>query len=132
MDAQALSRSFEGDPFARRLSILTGVVFVIAAIPKFALFGFELDQFKRFGLPFPEALVIVAGVVELAGGVALMRRQLVVPALALLVSTMLVAIVFSGVLQGDVVPSLTVAPALLLAMVVLGLRLGRGKPQDTR
>lgn len=124
MEAKAPSRSFEGDRLARRLSILTGLIFVVASVPKFAFFGFELEQFERFELPFPEVLVILAGVVELAGGVALVRRQFVVPALAVLVPTMLVAIVSSGVLQGDVVPSLTVAPALLLAMLVLALRLG--------
>ena len=98
------------------------MIFVIASVPKFFFFGFELDQFERFGLPYPEALVILAGVVELAAGVALARRQLVVPALVLLVPTMVVAIVSSGVLQGDVIPSLTVAPALLLALVVLAVR----------
>ena len=98
---------------------------MVAAVPKFAFFGFELEQFERFGLPFPEVLVIVAGLVELAGGIALVRRQFVVLALAVLVPTMLVAIVSSGVLQGDVVPSLTVAPALLVALIVLGERLGR-------
>lgn len=112
------------------------MIFVIASVPKFFFFGFELEQFERFGLPFPEVLVLLTGVVELAGGVALVCRQLVAPALLMLVPTMLVAIVSSGMLQGDVIPSLTVAPALLVALVALVLRLdprGAGREaQGTR
>lgn len=95
------------------------MIFVIASMPKFVFYGFELEQFERFGLPFPEVLVIVAGVVELLGGVALVRRQAVLPAITVLVPTMFVAIVSSGVLEGDVIPSLTVAPLLLVALLLL-------------
>lgn len=109
---------------ARRVARVSGVVFVIAALPKFALFGFELEQFRRFGLPFPEAMVILAGVIELVGGGALICRRAVLPAAAVLAVTMAVAVVASGVLEGDVVPSLTVAPALLAAMILL-LAVGR-------
>lgn len=95
---------------------------MIASIPKFAFFGFELEQFERFGLPFPGALVFLAGVLELLGGLALVRRRFVGLALLLLIPTMLVAIVASGVLHGDVIPSLTVAPALLVALLLLVAR----------
>ena len=112
----------DGDPAARRVAIVAGVVFVVASLPKFLLFGFELEQFERFGLPFPAAMVILAGAVELVGGVALVRRRGVLPATAALTVTMGVAIVSSGVLQGDVVPSLTVAPVLLAALVFVAVR----------
>ena len=112
----------DGDRVARRVASVTGAVFVVASLPKFLFFGFELDQFERFGLPFPAALVVLSGLLELAGGIALVRRRLVLPASLVLGATMCVAIVSSGVLQGDVVPSLTVAPALLAAVAFLATR----------
>src|SRR3954471_23286887 len=42
----------------RRVAIVTGIAFVIAGLPKFLAFGWELDAFRRFGLPAPEAWVI--------------------------------------------------------------------------
>ena len=98
---------------------MAGVVFIAAGLSKFVFFGFELEQFERFGLPFGEAMVILAGVVELAGGIALLRRRFVVPAALALAGTMVVAITTSGLAQGDIIPSLTVAPALLVALVFL-------------
>lgn len=117
----------ETDPASRRLATITGVVFVAAGLPKFLLYGFELEQFERFGLPFPEALVVVAGTIEVAGGLALLRRRLLLPAALVLAATMVVAIVTSGLREGDVVPSLTVAPALLVALTVL-LSRAQGAP----
>lgn len=110
------------DVLASRVAIVTGAVFAVASLPKFLLFGFELEQFERFGLPFPEAMVILAGAIELVGGVALLRRVFVLPASVVLAVTMVVAIVSSGVLQGDVIPSLTVAPVLLAAVIFLASR----------
>lgn len=117
-----IDAAVDGDRLARRVAVVTGAVFVVASLPKFLFFGFELDQFERFGLPFSEALVVLAGLVELVGGVALLLRRFVLPAALVLGTTMCVAIVSSGVLQGDVVPSLTVAPALLTAVVFLATR----------
>ncbi len=105
------------DRSARRVAIATGAVFIVAALPKFLAFGWERDNFERFGLPAPAAWVIAAGVIELAGGLALITDRFVVAAAAALAVTMGVAIVSSGILQGDVIPSLTVAPALLAALV---------------
>jgi len=62
--------------------------------------------------------------VHLGGGL-LALRLLVVPVALILSATMLVAIGASGIGHGDVIPSLTLAPALLVALVVLlarGLR----------
>ncbi len=112
----------EADALARRVALVAGLVFVLAAAPKFVAFHWELEQFERFGLPAPAALVLLAGAVELLGGLALARRRCVLPACALLAATMLVAIVSSGVLQGDVVPSLTLAPALLAATLLVAGR----------
>ena len=94
---------------------ITGIAFVIAGLPKFVAFNWELDAFIRFGLPAPEAWVIAAGVIEIGGGVLLLLGRHVVPAALLLAITMGVAIGVSGVKEGDVIPSLTVAPLLLAA-----------------
>ena len=104
---------------ARRVSLVTGVVFVIASLPKFFAFGWELDAFERFGLPAAEVWVIAAGVIELVGGALLIVGRWVRPAALVLAATMAVAVVASGILQGDVIPSLTLAPALLTACVYL-------------
>ncbi len=93
--------------------ILTGIAFVIGGLPKFVAFGWELDAFERFGLPAAEVWVIAAGVIEIAGGVALLANRAVVLSALALAATMVVAIAVSGIKEGDVIPSLTVAPLLL-------------------
>lgn len=108
-----------GGPTVRRVRLIVGWTFVVASLPKFLAYGWELDNFRRFGLPAPGVWVIAAGVLELAGGVLLVRRRLVVPVTAILAAVMVVAIAVSGVKEGDVVPSLTVAPALLVALAYL-------------
>jgi hypothetical protein len=90
---------------------VTGVIFVFAGLVKFVFHHWELHAFREFGLPWPAALEIFAGV--------LVRRVLVAPTAAILAVTMLVAIASSGIGHGDVVPSLTLAPALLLALLFL-------------
>ena len=110
---------------ARRTEIVTGAIFVIAGLAKFVANGWELDAFRRFGLPAPQAWVIAAGVIEVGGGLALLAGRWVEAAALLLAVTMGVAFVASGLLQGDVIPSLTLAPALLAACVYL-LRVRRG------
>ena len=68
---------------------------------------------------------------ETIGGILLARRRAVVPAATLFAVTMVVAIISSGIGHGDVIPSLTLAPALLLAMLFLlvrGLGLGGTGP----
>lgn len=103
----------------RRVELTTGLIFVIAGVPKFVAFGWELDAFRRFGLPAPEAFVVAAGLIEIAGGVLLATGRAVRPAAAVLAATMSVAVYSSGILEGDVVPSLTLAPVLLAACVYL-------------
>ena len=105
-----------------RVAALTGVTFVIAGLVKFVFHHWELHAFRSFGLPWPSALEIFAGVLEIAGGILLARRRAVVPAAALLAVTMIVAIISSGIGHGDVIPSLTLAPVLLLATVWLLIR----------
>lgn len=105
---------------------MVGATFVVASLPKFLAYGWELDNFERFGLPAAPVWVIAAGVLELVGGVLLLRRRLVVPSALVLSAVMIVAIAVSGVAKGDVIPSLTIAPALLAALVFLLVRARRG------
>ncbi len=105
--------------------MVSGVIFVFAGLVKFVFHGWELHAFRSFGLPWPSALEILAGVLEVAGGVLLIMRRLLTPVAAALGATMVVAIGASGIGHGDVIPSLTLAPVLLVAMgflLVRGLR----------
>ena len=115
-----------------RVAQITGAVFVPAGAIKFVAFGWEVDNFTRFGLPLPEAWVIAAGVIEVAGGGALLRGVAVRPVALLVAATMAAAIAVSGVKEGDVVPSLTVAPALLAACtyLVVAARRQDARPTD--
>jgi uncharacterized membrane protein YphA (DoxX/SURF4 family) len=107
------------DRIAANVALVTGVIFVFAGLVKFVFHGWELNAFRSFGLPWPSALEVLAGVLETAGGILLALRRLVVPVALVLAATMTVAIGASGIGHGDVIPSLTLAPALLLAMVFL-------------
>jgi uncharacterized membrane protein YphA (DoxX/SURF4 family) len=107
------------DRIAANVAIVTGAVFVFAGLVKFVFHGWELNAFRSFGLPWPSALELFAGVLETVGGVLLALRLLVVPVALMLAVTMAVAIVASGIGHGDVIPSLTLAPVLLLALVFL-------------
>jgi uncharacterized membrane protein YphA (DoxX/SURF4 family) len=107
------------DRTATQVALVTGVIFVFAGLVKFVFHGWELRAFRAFGLPWPSALEIFAGLLEVLGGVLLILRLFVVPVALLLAATMLVAIGASGIGHGDVIPSLTLAPVLLIAMVFL-------------
>jgi uncharacterized membrane protein YphA (DoxX/SURF4 family) len=104
---------------AANVATVTGVIFIFAGLVKFVFHGWELNAFRSFGLPWPSALEIFAGVLETVGGVLLALRLLVAPVALLLAVTMAVAIGASGIGHGDVIPSLTLAPVLLLAMLFL-------------
>jgi uncharacterized membrane protein YphA (DoxX/SURF4 family) len=108
-----------GDRPAANVALVTGVIFIFAGLVKFVFHGWELNAFRSFGLPWPSTLEIFAGVLETVGGALLALRLLVAPVALLLAVTMVVAIGASGIGHGDVIPSLTLAPALLLAMVFL-------------
>src|SRR6202035_5713768 len=107
------------DRAASRVAVTAGVIFIFAGLVKFVFHGWELHAFRSFGLPWPSALEILAGVIETAGGALLALRVYVAPVALMLAATMVVAIGASGIGHGDVIPSLTLAPALLLAMLFL-------------
>ena len=121
------------DRVASRVAILAGLIFIGAGLVKFVFHHWELHAFRSFGLPWPSALEIFAGVLETLGGIVLALRRCVAPAAVLLAVTMVVAIVSSGIGHGDVIPSLTLAPALLVMMLYLlvhGVRRPGRSPED--
>jgi putative oxidoreductase len=100
------------------LRLLSGGVFVAFGIGKFLNHTSELASFKTYGLPAPEVFVVVIGVIELAGGLLLIIGVFTRPAALVLAADMIGAIVVSGIAKGELV-SLTLAPAELVAMLVL-------------
>jgi putative oxidoreductase len=107
------------------LRLLSGGVFVVFGAGKFVNHSSELASFKTYGLPAPEAFVVVIGVVELVGGLLLIAGVLTRPAALVLAGDMVGAIVVSGLANGELI-SLTLAPAELAAMLVL-LRMSPGR-----
>ena len=99
--------------------LAAGAVFVIFGLGKFVNHAAELSSFETYGIPWPEVMVYVVGVLEVVGGLALLAGVAVAPVALLLAANMAVAIVVSGIGQGEVVPSLTLAPVLLIVMGLL-------------
>jgi putative oxidoreductase len=99
--------------------LAAGAVFVIFGLGKFLNHAGELSSFETYGIPWPEVMVYVVGVLEVVGGVALLAGVAVAPVALLMAGNMAVAIAVSGIGQGEVVPSLTLAPVLLIVMGLL-------------
>ena len=99
-------------------------VFVVFGAGKFVNHASELTSFRLYGLPAPEAFIYAIGALELLGGLLLAARRLVVPVAIALAGDMVGAIVVSGLAEGEII-SLTLAPALLVAMIVLVQAEGR-------
>ena len=102
----------------RLLRIAAGMVFVVFGIGKFTQHAREVDSFETYGLPSPDAFVTAIGVLEIAGGLMLIAGILVWLAALALAGDMAAAIVVSGIGEGELI-SLTLAPALLLVMLLL-------------
>ncbi|HKP90486.1 MAG TPA: DoxX family protein [Thermoleophilaceae bacterium] len=111
----------------RLLRVAAGIVFVVFGVGKFTRHEAEVDSFRTYGLPEPDAFVYAIGVLEIACGLMLIAGILVWVAALAMAGNMVGAIVVSGIGEGEVLPSLTLAPALLVAMLVL---LRRELPRD--
>lgn len=97
----------------------SGAIFVVFGIGKFTDHAHEVDSFESYGLPSPDAFVYLVGALEIGGGLLLiagLATRLVALALA---GNMVGAIVVSGLGEGEVLPSLTLAPLLLAGMLFL-------------
>jgi uncharacterized membrane protein YphA (DoxX/SURF4 family) len=101
------------------VAIVCGLIFVPAGLVKFVFYHWELRAFREFGIPASTVLEPLVGVLETVGGVLLIRRVLVVPTAFVLAVIMVVAFVAGGIIHGSPIPSDTLAPALLVAMVYL-------------
>ena len=103
----------------RWVRLLAGITFAISGTPKFFAHGWEAGHFRTYGLPLPDAFVYLIGTIEILGGLALVAGVAVRPVALLLGAVMVGAIVTSGIGQGEWIPSLTLAPLLLVASVYL-------------
>jgi uncharacterized membrane protein YphA (DoxX/SURF4 family) len=93
-------------------------VFVAFGAGKFINHASELASFRHYALPAPDVFVYLIGVLEISGGLLLASGRLVRLAALALAADMVGAIVVSGIGRGEDI-SLTLAPALLLAMIFL-------------
>ena len=100
------------------LRVAAGVVFVVFGAGKFVNHASEAASFASYGLPWPDAFTDAVGAVEIAGGLALLAGVALAPVALVLAGDMVGAIVVSGLLRWEWI-SLTLAPALLAAMVAL-------------
>jgi putative oxidoreductase len=114
MTLRAVSR----DRALLTLRLTSGGVFVAFGAGKFVNHAAELAAFRTYELPAPEVFVIGIGVIELVGGLLLIMGYLTRPAALALAVDMVGAIVVSGLARGEII-SLTLAPAELVAMLVL-------------
>jgi uncharacterized membrane protein YphA (DoxX/SURF4 family) len=106
------------------------IVFILFGAGKFVSHATEVASFRLYGLPAPDAFVYAVGVVELAGGLLLASGRLLRPAALVLAGDMVGAIIVSGIGRGEDV-SLTLAPALLAAMIFL-IAVSRPASADVR
>lgn len=113
---RGLMRRSQTGRWAVAIRWAAAIVFVGFGAAKFANHASELASFRGYSLPAPGIAVYVIGVVEISGGVLLLTGVLVRVAAVVLAGDMIGAIVVSGLGRGEYL-SLTLAPALLVAMV---------------
>jgi uncharacterized membrane protein YphA (DoxX/SURF4 family) len=108
----------------RRLSLTIAVrlapavVFTAFGIDEYTNHARNTRSFALYGLPAPSTFSYAIGALEILGAVALVSGIGLLPAALALAGDMVGAIVVSGIAHGEVV-SLTLAPAMLVAMLVL-------------
>jgi uncharacterized membrane protein YphA (DoxX/SURF4 family) len=109
-----MSRGLAG--FVVRL--VAAAVFISFGVGKFASHASELASFRTYGLPAPDAFVYLIGVIEILGGLLLLCGLAPRPVSLVLAGNMVGAIIVSGLAHGEMI-SLTLAPAMLVAMLFL-------------
>jgi putative oxidoreductase len=100
------------------VALATGLIFVSFGVGHFARHAAEVNDFRRYEVPFASSAVWAVGVVELGGGVALLVGLFVRPAAAALAGDMAGVIATAGRVEGGWL-NLGVAPLLLAGMVFL-------------
>jgi uncharacterized membrane protein YphA (DoxX/SURF4 family) len=122
---------------AGRVAQISGLVFIPAGLVKFVFHHWELHAFQDFGIPAASVMEPIVGGLETLGGALLLSGVLILPAAFVLAVIMLVAFVAGGLIHASVIPSDTLAPMLLGAMLYLiGTELRRphrpGRPHSVR
>jgi putative oxidoreductase len=113
------TRATRGARLAPWVRVGAALVFVVFGVGKFTAHATELSSFRGYGLPSPDTFVYAIGLLELIAGLMLGVGALTRLAAIVLAGDMAGAIVVAGFGHGEVVPSLTLAPALLAAMLFL-------------
>jgi uncharacterized membrane protein YphA (DoxX/SURF4 family) len=105
--------------FAPLVRLGAALVLIPFGVGKFTAHASEVDSFRNYGLPGPDAFVYVIGVLEVGCGALLLAGALTRVAALVMTGDMIGAITVSGIGEGEAVPSLTLAPALLAGMLFL-------------
>jgi len=113
--------SAPGLAFTVGTRLVPGVVFVIFGADEFVNHARDVRSFTLYGLPSPSAFSYAVGSLEIFGGLALLAGIALLPVAIALAGDMVGAIVVSGIALGELV-SLTLAPAMLVAMLALIMR----------
>ncbi len=124
------TRRSRSEGWAVAIRWAAAIVFVVFGVGKFVNHASEVVSFRQYSLPGPAAFVYLIGVLETGGGLLVGAGVVVRGAAVVLASDMIGAIVVSGFGRGEYV-SLTLAPALLLAMLFL-IRRGSSSVTDDR
>jgi putative oxidoreductase len=98
--------------------IVVGILFVSFSTGKFTDHMAEAVDFERYGLPWPDGAVYLAGTVELLGGLLLVLGLFTRVAALALAGNLVVAIATAGRVDGGSF-HLGVAPTMLVAMLFL-------------
>jgi uncharacterized membrane protein YphA (DoxX/SURF4 family) len=93
-------------------------VFLVFGADEFVNHARNARSFGLYGLPDPSAFSYAIGSLEIGGALALLSGIALLPAAVVLAGDMVGAIVVSGIALGELV-SLTLAPAMLVAMLTL-------------
>jgi uncharacterized membrane protein YphA (DoxX/SURF4 family) len=111
--------------------VVPGVVFLVFGADEFVNHSRNVRSFALYGLPSPSAFSYAIGTLEIVGALALLSGIALLAVAVALAGDMVGAIVVSGIALGELV-SLTLAPAMLAAMLVLIARELRGRGRARR
>ena len=98
--------------------VAAGAVLVVFGLGKFVEHDDEVESFRFYGLPEPDAFTYAIGVVELGGGLLLLAGLVVRLSALVIAGDMVGAIAIAGPKEGGFV-HFGVAPTLLAAMLFL-------------
>ena len=98
--------------------VVSGLFFVSVGLGKFIDYSKEVDDFRKYEVPWAEVAVPAVGVLEVVGGILLVVGFLVRPAAFLLALNMIGALATAGRVEGGSF-HLVYGPALLVLMIFL-------------